>query len=127
MMNSLNLNICFVFINNSEALLLTACFLDFTIHLRILCDHFEEMLPYAVALNVGNQWCKKFHSVLSIYNYTPEWYGNDRTDSDYMSDIFASSFFSDIDRSVSIASTPLHSSSFRWRRQRLVTFLCAYL
>ena len=73
--------------------------------------HFEEMLPYAVALDVGNEWCKKFHDVLKMYNYTPEWYGNDKSDSDFLSDILAVDFLSTIDKSVSIASTPPSSSS----------------
>jgi uncharacterized membrane protein len=36
-------------------------------------EHFEKMLPYAMALGVANHWCKKFASVLSIANYQPSW------------------------------------------------------
>jgi Predicted membrane protein len=74
-------------------------------------EHFEEMLPYAVALDVGNEWCRKFSDVLKMNNYTPEWYGSDRSDSDYLSDILSTGFLSTIDRSVSTASTPEPSSS----------------
>ncbi len=35
---------------------------------------FERMLPYAIALNVENQWSRKFESVLARYNYEPDWY-----------------------------------------------------
>ena len=74
-------------------------------------EHFEEMLPYAVALGVGNNWCKKFSDTLKAYNYAPEWYGNDRPGSDYISDIVSVSFLTTIDRSVSTASSPPYSSS----------------
>ena len=73
-------------------------------------EHFEEMLPYAVALGVGNEWCKKFSDILKAYNYTPEWYSNDNSDSDYLSDIVSAGFLSKIDRSVSTASTSPSSS-----------------
>ncbi len=35
---------------------------------------FERMLPYAIALNVENEWGSKFESVLKQYNYSPDWY-----------------------------------------------------
>ncbi len=35
---------------------------------------FEQMLPYAIALNVENEWGRKFEAVLKKYNYTPDWY-----------------------------------------------------
>ena len=34
----------------------------------------ERLLPYAIALGVGNKWCKKFGSVLELSNYRPDWY-----------------------------------------------------
>jgi uncharacterized membrane protein len=40
---------------------------------------FESLLPYAIALDVRNQWCKKFDSVLTKCNYHPRWY-NDHDD-----------------------------------------------
>ena len=39
---------------------------------------FEKLLPYAIALDVSNRWCKKFDSVLKQFDYRPEWYdGNE--------------------------------------------------
>ncbi len=35
---------------------------------------FERMLPYAIALDVENEWSRKFESVLKHYNYAPDWY-----------------------------------------------------
>ena len=35
---------------------------------------FEKLLPYALALDVSNEWCKKFDDVLNAINYHPEWY-----------------------------------------------------
>ncbi len=35
---------------------------------------FERMLPYAIALDVENEWSHKFETVLKRYNYTPDWY-----------------------------------------------------
>jgi len=37
-------------------------------------DLFEKLLPYALALGVSNEWCKKFDAVLSRIDYHPEWY-----------------------------------------------------
>jgi uncharacterized membrane protein len=31
-------------------------------------------LPYSIALDVANDWCKKFGDVLKRFNYQPEWY-----------------------------------------------------
>ena len=35
---------------------------------------FEKLLPYAIALNVDSQWCKKFDKVLKQLNYQPQWF-----------------------------------------------------
>jgi uncharacterized membrane protein YgcG len=35
---------------------------------------FEKLLPYAFALDVENEWCKKFDDVLKQFNYQPDWY-----------------------------------------------------
>lgn len=37
-------------------------------------EHFEDLLPYAVAFGVENKWCKQFENVLKKYNYRPKWY-----------------------------------------------------
>ena len=39
-------------------------------------EHFEEMLPYAVALDLENEWCDKFHDVLEKFSYMPTWYAD---------------------------------------------------
>jgi len=35
---------------------------------------FEKLLPYAIALDVENEWCKKFDNLLKQANYNPDWY-----------------------------------------------------
>ena len=35
---------------------------------------FEKLLPYAIALDVENEWCKKFDEVLKMAEYNPDWY-----------------------------------------------------
>ncbi|MDR1200541.1 MAG: DUF2207 domain-containing protein [Tannerellaceae bacterium] len=37
---------------------------------------FEQLLPYAIALNVENEWGKKFDKVLKQLNYKPKWYSS---------------------------------------------------
>jgi len=37
---------------------------------------FEKLLPYAIALGVNNEWCKKFGDVLAKFNYRPAWYND---------------------------------------------------
>ena len=62
-------------------------------------QHFEEMLPYAVALDVENQWCDKFHDMLERYNYEPRWY----SDNDYstaLNGFFASKVYNSLNSSV---------------------------
>jgi uncharacterized membrane protein YgcG len=46
---------------------------------------FEALLPYAIALDVSNQWCKKFDNVLSKCHYHPKWYNdyNDFVEKDF--------------------------------------------
>ena len=70
-------------------------------------EHFEEMLPYAVALGVENKWCDKFHDVLQKCNYKPAWYNDSGQD---ISDISR-----DLSRNVihSINNSVVRSSSYR--------------
>lgn len=70
---------------------------------------FEEMLPYAVALDVENKWSEKFNEVLSQYNYSPEWYDGDLSKFTYVS--FASSLSSSFTSSFSSAKVDPSSSS----------------
>ncbi len=37
-------------------------------------EHFEDLLPYAVAFGVENRWCSQFESVLKKCDYSPNWY-----------------------------------------------------
>ena len=76
-------------------------------------EHFEEMLPYAVALGVENQWCKKFHDVLKKYNYIPEWYDNKNQKANVLSDVLAANFLITIHHSLSSsASSPRSTYSY---------------
>ena len=75
-------------------------------------EHFEEMLPYAIALDVENQWCAKFSNVLK--DYTPEWYKGGDISTDFVSTVAAGSFISTFNNSVSKSSrytSPSSSSS----------------
>lgn len=42
-------------------------------------EHFEDLLPYAVAFGVEVEWCKQFEKVLKKYNYRPSWYDSSST------------------------------------------------
>jgi uncharacterized membrane protein len=56
---------------------------------------FERLLPYAIALNVSNEWCEKFGDVLRSVNYRPSWYGDERLSTAQFSTAeFTSSFTS---------------------------------
>jgi uncharacterized membrane protein len=65
--------------------------------------HFEKLLPYAMALGVANEWCKKFAAVLKVANYQPAW-SADTFDHRSWSN-FNSSFAQTLNSSVSSAST----------------------
>lgn len=72
---------------------------------------FERLLPYAIALNVENEWSKKFDDIISraIQNneYRPTWYVGSTFHTSTISASLASSFTS----SISSSSTPPSSSS----------------
>jgi uncharacterized membrane protein YgcG len=61
-------------------------------------EHFEEMLPYAIALNVENQWGEKFHDVLK--NYLPQWYENEGLSKDDERYLFRADTFNALDSSL---------------------------
>lgn len=44
-------------------------------------EHFEELLPYAMAFGLENKWCKQFEKILAACNYKPDWY--DSADTNY--------------------------------------------
>ena len=62
--------------------------------------HFEEMLPYAIALDVENQWCDKFHNMLKKYNYSPEWYADSDYSTDALTGFFKSKVYTSLNNSV---------------------------
>jgi len=75
---------------------------------------FEKLLPYAIALGVSNEWCKKFDDVLKQFNYRPEWYNGAE---DFAVVGFATTFTalgSSFVSSVSSASTSPSSGSSDW-------------
>ena len=74
-------------------------------------QHFEEMLPYAFALEVENKWCEKFHDVLKRYNYSPDWYNTDNPEIDKLSDITSLRFTHEINDSIRTYSKFKESSS----------------
>ena len=63
-------------------------------------QHFEEMLPYAVALDVENQWCERFHDVLERYNYAPVWYSDTDFSSNALTGMFASKVYTTLSSSI---------------------------
>jgi uncharacterized membrane protein len=65
-------------------------------------EHFEKMLPYAIALGVVGQWSKKFATVLETANYQPTW-SNDKFEADSWSS-FDRSFVNTFSRSVASSS-----------------------
>lgn len=73
---------------------------------------FEKLLPYAIALGVSNQWCKKFNDVLKQFNYRPEWY----SDVNNFAIVGFSTSFAALGSSFSssISSASLSSGSSSW-------------
>ena len=74
-------------------------------------EHFEEMLPYAVALDVENQWCEKFDNVLEKYSYEPQWCTGDDFSSNFFSSSFATTKFIEVFNSNIIKFSYYSSSS----------------
>ena len=63
-------------------------------------EHFEQMLPYAVALDVENEWCNKFHDVLKKFSYTPKWYSDNEFQEDPLRGFFDTRMYSALNDSV---------------------------
>lgn len=61
---------------------------------------FEQLLPYAIALDVENEWGKKFDDVLKQADYKPDWY-NDTMPLRYS--ILAGSLASSLESSIVLA------------------------
>ncbi len=72
-------------------------------------EEFEKMLPYAIALEVENQWGLKFASVLNeSNNYRPGWY-NSSNIAAFSSVAMTSSISGSLSSSISSSSTPASS------------------
>ncbi len=72
---------------------------------------FEKYLPYALALNVENEWSEKFSDMLAeINDYSPDWY-NGAAISTLGAAGFASSLGSSFSSTISSSSTAPGSSS----------------
>ena len=75
---------------------------------------FEQLLPYAFALNVENAWGKQFDSIIAkaIENneYRPTWYVGNTTSMFHMNHL-TSNLGSSLSSAVSSTSTPPSSSS----------------
>jgi hypothetical protein len=84
---------------------------------------YEELLPYAVALNVESKWGDKFvagmaaasvagtAAVASSYSSTPHWFKSNSGQSDFSGGFNFSNFVSDFNHNVRTASTVKSSSS----------------
>jgi uncharacterized membrane protein len=75
---------------------------------------FEKLLPYAIALRVSNEWCKKFNKVFKQLNYRPEWYtGDDLSTVGFATSLAAlgTSFSSSVSNAQ---SSPSSSGSSDW-------------
>lgn len=66
-------------------------------------EHFEEMLPYAIALGVANEWSESFKKTLDKVSYEPRWSNNHHF-------YYHPAYYSSFSRSMQTASTPPSSS-----------------
>lgn len=76
---------------------------------------YEKYLPYAVALDVANEWSEQFETILAAAsvqeNYQPTWYrGFSGSSTRSMQSAMASSFASSFAGTISSSSTPPGSS-----------------
>lgn len=67
---------------------------------------FEQLLPYAIALDLESQWGKKFEGVLAAAGYNPDWYSGDRPYT-----VLSTTFPGSLNRSLSSARTNPASGS----------------
>ncbi|MCK7554305.1 DUF2207 domain-containing protein [Chitinophaga sedimenti] len=68
---------------------------------------FERMLPYAIALEVENEWGRKFKDLLESIDYMPDWYGGRSFAYGRIGDTFSDRFATTVQKS----SAPVRSSS----------------
>ncbi|MBO9151810.1 DUF2207 domain-containing protein [Chitinophaga sp. GCM10012297] len=71
---------------------------------------FEKLLPYAIALDLENEWAEKFNTVLEQANYDPAWYDGERMNYTRFSSSFSNGFTSSF-MTARIDPTPPRSSS----------------
>ena len=75
---------------------------------------FEKLLPYAIALNVENEWCKKFDDILKLAKYNPDWYtGSKQINYSQFGNTFSNSFSSSLS-SARISPSSSSSGSGNW-------------
>jgi len=88
--------------------------LNFSAPVEKTPELFEKYLPYALALDVENQWAEKFTDVLSRAiqedNYHPTWYYGSSLSALSLAN-FGSSLGNSLTQSISSSSTPPGSSS----------------
>ncbi|WP_346317827.1 DUF2207 domain-containing protein [Chitinophaga sp. YIM B06452] len=70
---------------------------------------FEKLLPYAIALDLENQWADKFSSVLEQANYEPGWYAGNNLNYTRFSSSFSNRLTSSV-MSAQVDPTPPRSS-----------------
>ena len=75
-------------------------------------EHFEEMLPYAIALDVENQWCDRFHEVLKKFNYMPRWYDDKDYSSTMLTGFLVSNVLTTLNSSVTGTVKHLKTSTY---------------
>jgi uncharacterized membrane protein YgcG len=71
---------------------------------------FEKYLPYALALDVENEWCDQFAEVLDKASYAPDWYRGSSW-RNMSSDSLTTSLGSSLSTAIASSSSPPGSSS----------------
>lgn len=71
---------------------------------------FERLLPYAIALDLENEWGSKFETVLEQAGYAPDWYEGKEIRYGNLSSSFSSGFISSLGR-AQVDPTASSSSS----------------
>lgn len=71
---------------------------------------FEKLLPYAIALDLENEWGAKFENVLAQAAYNPDWYDGKEISYNHLSSSFSAGLISSIS-SAQIDPTSSSSSS----------------
>ncbi|WP_198674105.1 DUF2207 domain-containing protein [Chitinophaga alhagiae] len=72
---------------------------------------FEKLLPYAIALDLENEWGSKFETVLEQAGYSPDWYEGQEIRYSHLSSSFSAGFISSLGRAQVDPTRPSGSSS----------------